>query len=148
MSVPCNRCGRPLPKWELARQDRAQCPVCGAYSMVGVFPALFYRQTGPMAVEAAAEGEAACFDHPGKRAIAACGHCGRFVCQLCAVDFKSDFKSDFKGDFKNSVWCPSCFAAGDLSVKAAGLTNSLTLYDSISLTVALAPLLLWPFTAL
>ena len=44
MSVPCNRCDRPLPKWELARQDRAQCPECGAYSIVRVFPALFYSQ--------------------------------------------------------------------------------------------------------
>ena len=136
MSVPCNRCGRPLPKWELARQDQAQCPECGASSMVRVFPALFYSQTGPVAAEAAAQGEAACFDHPGKRAVAACGHCGRFVCQLCAVDFKG------------GVWCPSCFAAGDLRVKTEERENSRTLYDSIALTVALAPLVLWPFTAL
>jgi len=136
MSVPCNRCGQPLPKWELSRQERAQCPDCGAYSIVRVFPALFYSQTAPAAVEMAAQGEAACFDHPAKRAVAACGHCGRFVCQLCAVDFKG------------GVWCPSCFAAGDLRVKTAERENSRTLYDSIALTVALAPLVLWPFTAL
>jgi DNA-directed RNA polymerase subunit RPC12/RpoP len=135
MSVPCNRCGRPLPKWELARQDEAQCPECGAYSVVRVFPALFYSQTGPVTAEAA-EGEAACFDHPGKQAVAACGHCGRFVCQLCAVDFKG------------GVWCPACFAAGDLSTTGAERENSRTLYDSIALTVAVAPLVLWPFTAL
>jgi hypothetical protein len=144
MSVPCNRCGLPLPKWELARQDRAQCPECGAYSIVRVYPALFYSQAGPVTAEAAAQGEAACFDHPGKRAVAACGHCGRFVCPLCAVDFKG------------GVWCPSCFAAGDFSAKvvrsanigpAAELNNSRTLYDSLALTVALAPLVLWPFTA-
>ena len=135
MSIPCNRCDRPLPKWELARQDAALCPECGASSTVRVFPALF-AETAPVATEPAAEGEATCFDHPGKRAAGACGHCGRFVCQLCAVDFKG------------AVWCPSCFAARDFKTPAAELNNSRTLYDSIALTVAAAPLLLWPFTAL
>ena len=145
MSVPCNRCGRPLPKWEIDRQDRAVCPECGAYSIVRVFPALFYLQTGPVTAETAAQGEAACFDHPAKRAVAACGHCGRFVCQLCAVEFKG------------GMWCPSCFSAGDFSAQLARtattgaapeLENSRTLYDSIALTVAVAPLMLWPFTSL
>ena len=133
MPVPCNRCGRPLPKWELARRDWAQCPECGATSLVRVFPALFPSPAGPVA----AEGEAACFDHPAKRAVAACGHCGRFVCPLCAVELEG------------GVCCPSCFAAADFSAKAsAGPANDRTLYDSIALTVALAPLLLWPLTAL
>ena len=44
MSVPCNRCGRSLPKWELVRPDQAQCPDCGALSIVRVFPALFYAK--------------------------------------------------------------------------------------------------------
>jgi len=140
MSVPCNRCDRPLPKWELAVQHAATCPECGARSIVRVFPALFYALSGPVATEAAAEGEATCFDHPGKRAVAACSRCGRFVCQLCAVDFKG------------AVWCPSCFAAGEYKAKAAsasaGFENSRTLYDSTALIVAIAPLLLWPFTAI
>ena len=136
MSVPCNRCDRPLPKWELARPDAALCPECGAYSTVRVFPALFSSATGPVATEPAAQGEATCFDHPAKRAVAACSHCGRFVCQLCAVDFKQ------------GVWCPACFAAGDYKAQAAEVENSRTLYDSVALTVAVAPLLLWPFTAL
>ena len=136
MSVPCNRCNLPLPKWELASQDGALCPECGAYSIVRVFPALFYSQTGPVTTEPAAEGEAACFDHPGKRAVAACGHCGRFVCQLCAVEFK------------DGIWCPSCFTAGDYSAKTVAFENSRTLYDSIALMAAVAPLLLWPLTAI
>jgi len=116
------------------------CPECGAYSIVRVFPALF-SSAGPVAAEPAAEDEATCFDHPGKRAAAACNHCGRFVCQLCAVEFEG------------AVWCPSCFAAGEYkraggheSAPAPESENSRTLYDSIALTVAVAPLLLWPFT--
>jgi hypothetical protein len=134
MPVPCNRCHRPLPKWELAGQHAALCPECGARSTVRVFPALFYAQSGPVATEAAAEGEATCFDHTGKRAVAVCSHCGRFVCQLCAVDFKG------------AVWCPTCFTAGDYQAQTREFENSRTLYDSTALIASLAPLLAWPFT--
>ena len=136
MPVPCNRCASPLPRWELAGQHSALCPECGARSEVRVFPALFYAPSGPVATEAAAEGEATCFDHPGKRAVAACSRCGRFVCQLCSVEFKG------------AVWCPSCFTAGEFTAKAAERDNSRTLYDSTALIVALAPLPVWPFTAI
>jgi hypothetical protein len=136
MPVPCNRCNQPLPKWELTGRDAVLCPECGAYSIVRVFPALFYGETGPVATEAASEGEAACFDHPGKRAVASCGHCGRFVCRLCAVEFRG------------GTWCPACFTAGDYSARAPAFENTRTLYDSIALMAAVAPLFLWPLTAL
>jgi hypothetical protein len=136
MPIPCNRCNRPLPKWELAAQHAALCPECGASSIVRVFPALFYAAGGPVATETAAEGEATCFDHPAKRAVAACSRCGRFVCQLCAVDFK------------DAVWCPSCFTAGEYKGRTVEFENSRMLYDSTALTVALAPLPMWPVTVI
>jgi hypothetical protein len=140
MSVPCNRCNRPLPKWGLATEQAALCPECGAWSIVRVFPALCYAPAGPVSTEAAAEGEATCFDHPGKRAVASCSNCGRFVCQLCAVEFKG------------ATRCPSCFTAGEYQAwnrsAGAALENSRVLYDSTALIVALAPLLMWPFTAI
>lgn len=77
------------------------------------------------------EGEAACFDHPSKKAVAACHQCGRFVCQLCAVEFEGQ------------VWCPSCVAAGRGQTKAVHLEPSRTLYDSMALTVPLLSLLLF-----
>jgi hypothetical protein len=136
MPIPCNRCHRPLPAWELRKQDAAICPECGTYSIVRVFPAMFYAQTDPVSTEAAAQGEATCFDHPAKRAVAACGHCGRFVCQLCSVEFKG------------GILCPSCFTAGESVTRKSGFENSRTLYDSVALTVALAPILFWPATIL
>jgi len=136
MSVPCNRCNSPLPKWELSGPPAAVCPECGAASIVRVFPALFYGPSGPVTAETAAEGEATCFDHPAKRAVASCSRCGRFVCQLCAVEFH------------DAVWCPACFTAGEYEAKAPAFENSRTLFDSTALTVALAPLLVWPFTAI
>ena len=126
----------PLPKWELASSPEAVCTLCGSANRVSLFPAAFARPAAATP-EIASEGEASCFDHPGKRAVAACCQCGRFVCQLCAVQFGAD------------TWCPSCVAAGSGRARAASQTASLTLFDSIVLTIPVAAvLLLWPLTIL
>lgn len=134
MPVPCARCETPLPKWELARARRAACTTCGAENDVLVFPAILQTSAGPAQSEAASEGEAACFDHPLKRAVGSCRQCGRFVCGVCSVEFAGE------------VWCPSCVAAGAGQAREAKLEPWRTLYDSIVLTLPLASLLLWPFT--
>ena len=99
-----------------------------------VFPATFTQHLGPTLAEGAVEGEAACFDHPAKKAVASCHQCGRFVCQLCAVEFGTE------------TWCPNCVAAGAGKAKAANTETTRTLYDSIVLSLPLASLILWPVT--
>ncbi len=112
MPVPCARCRTPLPAWELASGDSAVCTLCGAANRVRVFPVAL--ETGAEArPEAALAGEAACFDHPSKRAVAACSQCGRFVCRLCSVEFGG------------AVWCPACVAAGAGRARAAKLADLL-----------------------
>ncbi len=134
MPVPCARCDTPLPKWELAAGDAAICTSCGSSNQVRVFPALLSQSHVPVRTEAALDGEAACYDHPSKRAVAACHQCGRFVCQLCSVESG------------NEVWCPSCVAAGAGKARSANLDASRTLYDSTALILPLLSLLLYPFT--
>ena len=134
MPVPCARCDSPLPLWELSSAGTADCTSCDSRNTVRVFPALFAAPGGPAVPEAALEGEAACFDHPSKRAVAACHQCGRFVCQLCSVEFD------------DQVWCPACVAAGRGRGKAVYLEPSRTLFDSIALVVPLASLIFWPLT--
>jgi len=124
----------PLPKWELATGNEAVCTLCGSRNTVQVFPAAFADQHVPARPEGAAEGEAACFDHPNKKAVAVCRQCGRFVCQLCAVDFGSE------------SWCPSCVAAGAGKAKAASTEAPRMLYDSMVLGLPLVSLLVWPLT--
>ncbi len=123
----------PLPKWELAASGTAICTMCGSDNRVRVFPSVLGSEM-PAHAEAALEGEGACFDHPAKRAVASCSQCGRFVCQLCAVEFGRE------------IWCPSCVAAGAGRAKAVKAVTSRTLYDSIVLILPLASLVLWPFT--
>ena len=123
----------PLPKWELAAGGVAVCTLCGASNRVHIFPAALLPDSGPVKTEAALAGEATCFDHPSKRAVAACNQCGRFVCQLCSVEFA------------NEVWCPSCVAAGAGKARPAKAETYRTLYDSMALIIPLAAILMYPF---
>ena len=134
MPVPCARCDSPLPLWEMSADGPAVCTTCGSANTVSVFPALFAAPEAPAVAESALDGEAACFDHPSKRAVAACQQCGRFVCQLCSVEF---------GD---QIWCPSCIAAGKGRSQAVYLEPSRILFDSMALTFPLASLIFWPST--
>jgi hypothetical protein len=133
MPVPCARCSMPLPRWGLDTAVETACPTCGSENIVRAFPAVFAERTAA-APEAALMGEAACYDHPGKRAVAACQQCGRFVCQLCSVELGG------------AVWCPSCVAAGAGQARAANADEPRTLYDSIALTLPLVSLIMWPLT--
>ena len=136
MPVPCARCDSPLPVWELADGGMAACTNCGSRNTVRVFPALFAAPAGAAVPDNALEGEAACFDHPSNRAVAACHQCGRFVCQLCSVDFGGE------------VWCPTCVAAGRGQSKAVNMEPSRTLYDSLAMALPLLSLIFWPITLL
>src|SRR5262245_25924764 len=109
MPVPCARCDMPLPRWELSRGNRAMCTSCGVQNEVRVFPAILQSTSGPTHAETAIDGEAACFDHPAKRAVASCRQCGRFVCAVCSVEFAGE------------VWCPTCIAAGAGQAREARL---------------------------
>src|SRR5256885_3811994 len=66
MPMPCARCEMPLSRWEPDTGD-ARCTLCGARNSVRAFPAIL-ADTAVSRPESAMEGEAACFDHPGKRA--------------------------------------------------------------------------------
>jgi hypothetical protein len=133
MPVPCARCDASLPHWELAAGDTAVCTACSAANRVRIFAAAFADRSSARP-ETAIEGEAACYDHPSKKAVAACSQCGKFVCQLCSVAWAGE------------IWCPSCVAAGAGKAKSANLDTSRTLYDSIALILPLVSLILYPFT--
>jgi len=123
----------PLPKWELAVGEAAVCTQCSSRNVVKAFPAVLATALA-LPAEVAIEGEAACFDHSARRAVAACHQCGRYVCQLCAVEFGGQ------------TWCPSCVTAGAGKARSANLEASRNLFDSTALILPLVSLLLYPFT--
>jgi hypothetical protein len=108
------------------------CPACNADFEIYAFSAFFERKAAPdvqaMRVE---EGEATCFNHAAKRAVAACSQCGRFVCALCSVELEG------------TAWCPSCLSGRATAGKTKPLERRRLLWDSIALGVAIWPAFLF-----
>lgn len=131
MLVFCPNCNSGLPD-RLLRTDpvATTCPACLSRLTVEVFPALF-RPAARIEAGTLIEGESSCYEHAGKRAIAVCNHCGRFLCGLCEVEVDGN------------VWCPECLTAGGSRPKLTALETSRTLYDSIALCLATWPLLIF-----
>jgi hypothetical protein len=82
------------------------------------------------------DSEAACFQHPDKRAVVACSSCGRFLCALCRIDLKGQ------------PTCVACIQAAQHKGRATDLSRHRLLYDDIALALALLPILFWPVTIL
>ena len=132
--LACTKCGSSLGEEFINAPELAACPGCRALTRVEAFPALLRKMPEGAAGETLVLGnEANCFYHPTKRAVIPCDECGRFLCALCDVEF---------GD---RHVCPSCLATGKKKRKIKNLENHRTLYDTITLSLAVLPLLLfWP----
>jgi hypothetical protein len=133
VAIRCTGCGFPLSNDILeagAARNFASCRFCGSEVMALVFPAMFMPPSMPTAAEMAASvGDATCFYHASKRAVAPCSRCGRFVCALCKVELSGE------------TWCPECIEAGRTRKRVVNLENQRTLYDSIALALSTWPML-------
>jgi|YelNatPaOPRAMG01_1025707.scaffolds.fasta_scaffold08692_4 hypothetical protein len=136
--VACPVCKVPWPSEPEVLGALRACPACGREVYVALFPA--FRHGPPRGVSpepVLVEGEAACFQHPDKRAVVPCAECGRFMCALCDVELQGRHL------------CPSCLEAGQRKGAFTALETRRTLWDSAALLVAILPLVLcWPTTVL
>src|SRR4051812_19711045 len=131
----CTKCFTPLPSSVINLSEPVPCPGCQVPLRAEVFPA-FFRETqrgnaGELALQ---EGQATCFYHPQKSAHVPCDACGRFICALCDVELHGEHL------------CPSCVEAGRRKGKIVTLESKRTLFDSISLSLSILPILAWPLT--
>ncbi len=141
MAIRCTGCGFPLSNDVLEAGNAAHqfrpCRFCGSETMALVFNAMFVPPSVPTAAEmAAGVGDATCFYHSSKRAVAPCSQCGRFLCALCSVELSG------------AVWCPECLEAGRTRKRVVNLENQRTLYDSIALALATWPALFFFYPSL
>ncbi len=132
--LSCSRCGVPLPDSpdELGRLER--CPGCLVRTKVTLFPAYHRSLTtaagaGGMAVS---EGEATCFYHAQKRAVALCDGCGRFLCGLCNMEVSPQH------------FCPSCLESLGNQGRIQSLERQRTRYDQIVWSLLVVPAIIWP----
>ncbi len=132
--LSCSKCSAALPADAFNAAGPTACPGCGSLIRADVFPALFRKNAPAAAENVLAESEAGCFFHPHKKAVVSCASCGRFLCSLCDIEFGGRHV------------CPSCLEAGKSKRKIRNLETERVLYDSIALSLAIVPILMWFLT--
>ncbi len=100
-----------------------------------VFPAIRGTRAGDLPEAVAAPTEASCFFHPASRAAVPCDACGRFLCRLCDLEINGRHL------------CPGCFEKGVATQKLETLETRRTMYDSLALTYATLPFLVFFYPA-
>jgi len=133
----CLSCEAPLPLAAVSAVALEPCLACGVAQRWELFPAFSAppEESAPAEAIAAPGEEAACAYHPGKKAVAACGRCGLFVCALCELPLG------------NERICPVCLESGVKKGKL-DLTSHRFLYDRLALMLVTYPLLIFYFTLL
>jgi hypothetical protein len=133
--LQCTKCGAALLEKDLGESGRVFCSNCRGKLEVTVFPA--YRRglkTSAPGAPVVTDEQASCFYHPGKLAATVCGSCGRFVCDLCKLEFKG------------SPICPTCLETGERKHAIEELEKGRVRYDNIALALTVIPLFVWPIS--
>ncbi len=125
----CTKCLSPLELPGDASYQQTVCLRCSAELEYWLLPALFRPQASGSAPRAAVAGQAACFNHAGRKAVVECEGCGRFLCGLCDIEVRGRH------------WCPSCFEKKRTDGTLSHLPDRLTRYDRIALALTLLPML-------
>ena len=126
--IPCPCCGQELPP-ESILPGVAACYHCETRVEATVFGAAFAARSVP--VDAPLEGgEAGCFFHPDRVAVSPCSHCGRFLCNLCRIDWSG------------STLCIACIETFQKTPKSSFLSAKRFHFDSLALALATVPSLL------
>lgn len=133
--VNCSNCGAALSAENFKRPGQGKCTRCQTEQEIVVFPAI-YRRLQSSRAEAISGEEANCFNHPRKKAVIVCEDCGRFLCSLCDIQIG------------NHHSCPVCIDLGRKQGSASALVTTRAIHDSIALSLAILPVIMWPITLL
>ncbi len=135
-SARCAFCNQALPSAGLTSAGGVvSCRLCGRRSTLAIFPALMEDAAPKPPVlphDPPGEGEAACFYSPGRRATKECSHCGVLISDLWAAQWGT------------KTVCLKCLEHLREKGRDDRFNTSRTLWDNLTLLLALAPLLLLP----
>lgn len=128
--IACPRCRTIQPVSAINTGKLRPCPGCDTPIRADVFNA-FMRPTenGVSAENILVQGDAECFEHAGKKAVAACDACGRLLCDLCRVELSG----------RNL--CMRCLQSGRDKKKIDALQNRVLLNDALALHLAFWPMM-------
>jgi hypothetical protein len=138
-NLSCPHCSEPLPVNLFVSGHTGQCPSCYAKVEAYIFPEFHRGPSSPPGIHLADEHEAVCFFHSRYRARTPCDHCGRFLCEICAIDVGS------------REICPECLSQLRKQKNETGLVHYAALFDNVALFLVTAPLvtvIFWLFTIL
>ncbi|MBL9145636.1 MAG: hypothetical protein JNM99_18305 [Verrucomicrobiaceae bacterium] len=135
-AVRCAFCNQPLPADQLVSgANTVRCRVCGGKTQPSIFPALL-ADSAPkpptLPEEPLAEGEAACFYSPARRATKSCHHCGVLISDLWAAQWGQD------------TVCLKCLDHLRDKSKDTRFGSKRTLWDNMVLALGLAPIITLP----
>ena len=131
----CPHCGAEVD-FPAMRDGEQTCAKCHTAFVARVFHppqrsarALQLAQLGP-------DGATSCANHARNAAVANCARCGLFICSLCQITIEE------------GTWCPSCFDRLSKEGRVAGATTRVRDYASLSITMALLSLFIFPITGI
>ena len=130
-NVPCSNCGLDLSVEYFTSDNLINCQFCNVKIRAKVFRALYSSEKSVLSEEITKLGTSSCFFHNTKKAVHACDRCGRFICDLCIVEFS-----------KEQI-CSTCLTTGKIKGKLKDLKNSQILYDQRALLFAFLSLILF-----
>lgn len=126
ISCPC--CAHELPP-EAVQPGGAVCYNCEARVEATVFRTAFREHFIPEDLQLES-GQASCFFHSYRVAVSPCSHCGRFLCNLCRIDWSG------------SPLCITCIETFQKAPRSSFLSSTRFHYDSLALALATIPSLL------
>lgn len=133
----CDECGGANSAELINLSAFVTCRFCQKEIQKTVFPAFFRSlEIGLSSEQILTDSEAGCFFHSEKKASVACDGCGRFLCALCDIAVGEDHL------------CSPCIESGRNKGKIKTMENKRTRHDKVALSLAVLPLLLWPFTVI
>lgn len=132
-ALSCPRCQRVLDAGSWHDEHSGRCVRCSAEFEFFPFRALVAVRASHAAQAVVVAEESVCFFHAENRAEAVCEECGRLLCPVCAINLGG------------KKICPTCISSSKTS-PSAQLVRERSLPDNLALTLAVLPLLIWPFT--
>lgn len=130
LAPPCPKCKTPLEG--IGDTGEGVCGACLTPLEFVFYPAR--RRAKPVArAVRSVDGDATCYFHAQNQAASVCDDCGRYVCMVCEVS----------GDDGRRL-CPPCVSAG--RKKSVVKADEIIAYDSIAMSLAVVPLVMWPVT--
>lgn len=132
--IACPNCRTILPAQISNTGLLHKCPNCLTQLRAELFNA-FRRPVdhGQSAEHVQTQGQAECYYHPGKMAVAPCSGCGRLLCALCEIPFDG------------RTLCTHCLQSGRDNQQLPSVGKNRFLYDNLALALAAWPIIVLPF---